>query len=221
MVLPKRNLAQEQHTPFKLVHVIRHGEAQHNVSYKFTMKPNVRLTARGKRQARALRLLAPKLTSEVVLTSPVFRALQTTQAMCPSVPIAVLPDARERIPSAIHLCDLPVDLERPPATEPFKDFKWSLMKRGVRRAGGSKKYLRYLTKTDLAGGDAAKKRRGRRLTAYLESRPENNITLVSHGAFLMHLTGDTYMRNCEVRTYKVAHGKWQRRKAYYMCCRAA
>jgi len=90
-----------------------------------------------------------------------------------------------------------------------ENFDWTLAK---------KKYsqwnpLQPIAATDLEA-ESAIRRRAEKLTRYLLSRPEDSITLVSHGAFLMRLTGGSYMDNCEVRTYEVTSDKWILKKAY-------
>ena len=77
-------------------------------------------------------------------------------------------------------------------------------------AGGSVAALeRSMMQRDLAG-EGAIRQRAEKLTAWIESRSESTLVLVSHGAFLMHLTSDTYMDNCELRSYSLRHGSWTR-----------
>jgi broad specificity phosphatase PhoE len=215
MVLPRRSRAPVKKPvtgpQAKVVHVVRHGEAQHNVSDAFSSKRNTQLTAKGKRQARSLRCKLQKLKPQAVITSPLLRAMQTARAMTPSTPTVVVPDARERILRRTHLCDLPVDPRRFQLSRQFGGMDWSLA-RGV----GSCKYQKEIMDTDTASW-ANVKRRGRRLTRYLLGRPEASLAVVSHGGFLMGLTGDSYMDNCEVRTYLVTggrHAKWKRVRTY-------
>jgi broad specificity phosphatase PhoE len=174
-------------------------------------KRNTQLTARGKRQARSLRRNIQKLKPEAVITSPIRRAMQTARAMAPRTPTIVVPDARERIACRSHLCDLPVDPKRYRQSKQFGGMDWSLA-RGV----GSCKYQKEIVDTDLTSW-ANIKRRGRELTRYLLRRPESSLAVVSHGGFLMRLTGDSYMDNCEVRTYLVTggrHARWKRMRTY-------
>jgi len=195
----------------KVVHVVRHGEAEHNVSDAFSSKRNTQLTAKGKRQARSLRCNLQKLKPQAVITSPLLRAMQTARAMTPSTPTVVVPDARERILRKTHLCDLPVDPKRFRQSKQFGSMDWSLA-RGV----GTQKYQKEIMDTDMASW-ANIQRRGLQLTRYLLRRPETSLAVVSHGGFLMGLTGDSYMDNCEVRTYLVTggrHAKWKRVKTY-------
>mmetsp|Transcript_127616 Transcript_127616/g.346335 ORF Transcript_127616/g.346335 Transcript_127616/m.346335 type:complete len:223 (-) Transcript_127616:270-938(-) len=215
MVLPRGTRAPVQRSETgsvaKVVHVVRHGEAEHNVSDAFSSKRNTQLTAKGRRQARSLRCNLKRLKPQAVITSPLLRALQTARAMSPSTPTVVVPDARERILRRTHLCDLPVDPKRFRQSKQFGGMDWSLAS-GV----GTRGYQKDIMDTDVASW-ANVRRRGRRLTRYLLGRPEASLAVVSHGGFLMGLTGDSYMGNCEVRTYLVTggrHAKWKRVKTY-------
>lgn len=199
---PKRRLGRRAGP--KLVTVIRHGEAQHNVSDAFLHKRNTCLTARGRRQAQNLRRLVSQLRPDIVVTSPILRALQTTKAMGFKGPTVVAPDARERVACDMHLCDLPVQ----GVPRQFQSFDWSPWRQQTEAAGGTEKYLSAIRDFDLQS-NANIRSRAKKFTRYLESRPEGNIALVSHGAFLMHLTSGSYMDNCEVRTYEVEGGKWR------------
>jgi broad specificity phosphatase PhoE len=215
MVLPRRDRALVKKSvsgpQVKVVHVVRHGEAEHNVSDACLEKRNTQLTARGKRQARSLRRNIQKLKPEAVITSPILRAMQTARAMAPRTPTIVVPGARERIACKSHLCDLPVDPKRYWQSKQFGGMDWSLA-RGV----GTGKYQKEIMDTDLTSW-ANVERRGRELTRYLLGRPESTLAVVSHGGFLMGLTGDWYMDNCEVRTYLVTggrHVRWKRVRSY-------
>eukprot|EP00928_Gymnodinium_smaydae_P038287 TRINITY_DN26437_c0_g2_i1.p1 TRINITY_DN26437_c0_g2~~TRINITY_DN26437_c0_g2_i1.p1 ORF type:complete len:263 (-),score=68.37 TRINITY_DN26437_c0_g2_i1:230-1018(-) len=212
-----------------VVHVIRHGEAQHNVDHKYLAKRDTTLTARGRRQAGALQEVLSDLKPQLLVTSPILRALQTAQALAfKGGKTLVVPDARERVACESHQSDLPID----PANAAAKSFEalgwdWSLLHRDMAAVGAgagadagdcdgdagaddgdaAAAYLRSLMDYDLAGKRHIEDR-ARRLSTYLEERPESDVVLVSHGAFLMHLTGDSYMGNCEVRSYEVSDGGW-------------
>jgi hypothetical protein len=99
----------------------------------------------------------------------------------------------------------------------FKEFDWSLVRSSVKSAGGQQKYEKAITQMDLKS-EINIQGRARRLTRFLLARPEKHITLVSHGAFLLRLTGDEYFGNCEVRTYTVTRGHWKLKKVYYTGC---
>ena len=56
-------------------------------------------------------------------------------------------------------------------------------------------------------------RRAKRLTSYIENRPEATVCLVSHAAILGLVTGDNKegpMQNCEARVYRLRRGRWTR-----------
>eukprot|EP00437_Effrenium_voratum_P004561 CAMPEP_0181438528 /NCGR_PEP_ID=MMETSP1110-20121109/21954_1 /TAXON_ID=174948 /ORGANISM="Symbiodinium sp., Strain CCMP421" /LENGTH=216 /DNA_ID=CAMNT_0023562215 /DNA_START=56 /DNA_END=707 /DNA_ORIENTATION=- len=181
----------------KLVHVVRHGEAQHNVKDKYLLKNDTKLTKRGRRQAKSLHTLLPKLKAEVAITSAVLRALQTTRCMGFSGKTVVVPEARE---VAGWPANAPIDTKRALAGDlesQFGRYDWSLAVKGCAPSGHSAQEWERLVQI---------KDRARRLTKLIERRKESSILLVSHGEFLQHLTSDKYMQNCEVRTYAVARG---------------
>lgn len=197
----------------KIVHVIRHGQAEHNVDERALEKRDTRLTPLGQQQAQALHGKVASLNAEVILTSPILRALQTTAGFlaAPSPPVVVVPDARERVSHATHLCELPVSPSVGRASgEAHAAFDWQLVEAALATAGGNvEAWERGMMSRDLAGF-ASVGQRAAQLSAWIESRPETTLVLVSHGAFLMRLTNDSYMDNCELRTYSVANGRWTR-----------
>lgn len=213
-------------TKGKLVHVIRHGESQHNVCEKLLRHYDTRLTRRGCCQAKALRHILPKLKLQVAVTSDVLRALQTTRAMGFQGPIVVRPDAREK---SGWPCNGPVDSRRAVCGDLAKHFgayDWSTVLHKKKATSVSKHVSEDKPEVEEDGRVSCSKAvlegnpkyetkakiesRARKLTRYLENRAEDRIALVSHGEFLEYLTGDDYMSNCELRTYKLLNGKWRR-----------
>merc|ERR1712151_586717 len=89
----------------------------------------------------------------------------------------------------------------------FGKFDWSL---ALRDASGPSGIGKYLQREYQRRGDYKIRRRAQRMTRFLERLPGSRVVLVSHGEFLMHLTGDSYMDNCEVRAYKLSLGCWRR-----------
>mmetsp|Transcript_29869 Transcript_29869/g.55981 ORF Transcript_29869/g.55981 Transcript_29869/m.55981 type:complete len:210 (-) Transcript_29869:137-766(-) len=185
----------------KLVHVVRHGEAQHNVRDKYLLKHDTKLTERGRRQAKSLRTLLPKLKPEVALTSAVLRALQTTRCMGFPGKTVVVPEARE---VGGWPANAPIDTKRALTGDlqsQFGRYDWSLLAKGRASSGAPDQHWERTFEI---------KERARRLTKLIEGRKESSILLVSHGEFLERLTSDKYMQNCEMRTYSVRGGKWRR-----------
>lgn len=204
MVLPRR--ARRRVTRRKFVYVIRHGEAEHNVDKAFLKCRDTQLTAKGRRQALALKRYIANLNPDVLVTSPVLRALQTSKGIGFKGRTVVVPDAREM---AGWQANCPIEPKRGASGDlagQFGDYDWSLALRDVKGLSSIEKYK----SKEYQRTNAKVLRRARRLTKYLEKLPETKIVLVSHGEFLMHLTGDGYMDNCEVRAYKVAGGEWRR-----------
>lgn len=203
-------LQAEEARPPKLVHVVRHGEAEHNVDARMLKRRDTILTPKGRAQADALRTKMQELAPEVVLTSPILRALQTTAGFVDKgTPVIVVPDARERVSRRSHLCEMPLNPETfVMGGEELLSFDWSLVREAIESAGGGcARWEEELKACDLEG-DCRIEERGRRLSAYLEQRPEATICLVSHGGFLEYLTKDYYMGNCELRTYALSGGRW-------------
>ncbi|CAK9020986.1 unnamed protein product [Durusdinium trenchii] len=187
----------------KLIHVIRHGEAQHNVNDKFLLKHDTKLTKRGQRQAKSLHKLLPKLKPQVAVSSAVLRALQTTRGIGFAGPTVVSPEARE---VGGWPANSPIESKEALSCElasQFGRYDWSLVAGAIIRGPQRSDTMRWEPESEI-------KDRAKRLSRFLERRPEKSLLLVSHGEFLQHLTSDKYMGNCEVRTYSLYRGKWQR-----------
>lgn len=226
MVLPRKT---------KLVHVVRHGEAQHNICDGFLRQRDTHLTLRGQQQARALKRVFKHLKPELAVTSDVLRALQTTQLMGFTGLVVVAPHARE---AGGWPANEPIDASRAVSgdlRDQFGGYEWS---RVLQKGDCGQRCKQYQCK-QIPAADAGAittaavtgssptikweprwkmKLRAQKLAKFLEARGESSIVLVSHGEFLERLTEDTYMDNCEVRTYKLLRGKWQRMKRYKCRC---
>lgn len=216
----------------KVIIVVRHGEAEHNVDHHALLKRNTALTDRGRQQAAAIHSKIRELSPDLVVTSPILRALQTTAEFMsggdgvtwtPMPQVIVAPDARERVSHREHLCELPLDPHMVTAGDDtratrsqsglrlFAAYDWSLaLEAAVASGGTASQWEATLVADDLDGPSDSIDQRGVRLSLWLEQRPEQRVCLTSHGAFLMHLTGDDYMQNCEVRVYSLEGGHWHR-----------
>jgi len=218
MVLPRKS---------KLVHVIRHGEAQHNICDRFLRRRDTHLTPRGKQQAKALKQVLKHLKPELAVTSDVLRALQTTQLMGFTGPVIVAPHARE---AGGWPANEPIDASRAVSgdlKDQFGGYEWSpVLQDGDFGQQCKQNQCKQISATDAGAMTTATvsgsapiikweprskmKRRAQQLAEFIEARAESSIVLVSHGEFLERMTEDTYMNNCEVRTYKLLRGKWHR-----------
>ena len=193
----------------KIIHVIRHGEAAHDVNNAALRQRDTALTAKGQRQAASLQARLLAMQPEVVLTSPILRALQTTAGcLHPAckTPVVVVPDSREFSKKSSHLCEMPLAPTSESASS-FASYDWTMVEAAVKQAGSSvAKWEAGLQRADRAWADVDK--RSAALSKLIEERPEKTLCLVSHGGFLQRLTGDEYMDNCELRSYSLDGGKW-------------
>ncbi|KKY28139.1 putative phosphoglycerate mutase family protein [Diplodia seriata] len=199
------------------LYLVRHAEGEHNVNRRHHLR-DPHITPLGHAQCAALRdEFADSEKVSAVLASPLKRTIQTA-TYCfgaalarPDVPFVLVPLAQE---VAANPCDtgFPADELRAalpemvgPATVGFDlgakvDF-------GLVEEGWNSKSGIYTPSFP------AVERRAALLRAWLRARPEQNVVLVTHGAFLHYLIEDwadydpkkgTGFCNCEVRRYGFA-----------------
>jgi broad specificity phosphatase PhoE len=80
------------------VYLLRHGESTYNARHRALVRiaaRDARLTDRGQRQAAAARPAVRALDVDLVLVSPLTRALQTAEIVAGGVPVIVEPLLRE------------------------------------------------------------------------------------------------------------------------------
>ena len=125
----------------KIVHVVRHAEAEHNVSHAAEFKRDTRLTPHGRTQLAPAKAIVRSLLQqpEVVISSPVLRALQTANGVAPErLARVVETDLRERVANPEALCELP--LVRTTVTSPrlrFDEYDWTEHDAVLAAAGGT------------------------------------------------------------------------------------
>lgn len=152
----------------KTVYLVRHGEAEVNVSETFAAE-NSPLTARGREQAEALAERCTRLSVDVLVTSTMTRAQETAGAIS------------EHSKHAVVSSDLFMERRRPDALfgkhrddkeakELYERWSEGFFKPDIRVEDGE-------NFADL------KKRTGEMLT-FLEGRLESNILVVMHGFVL-------------------------------------
>lgn len=210
------------------MYVMRHGEGQHQITeLRKKIKPELgpALTRSGILQARALR---PKVksfmedaSSTLVVSSNLLRAVQTAIVAFPKTPVVVQPLARERIANELdHPADLRALQELAKKSGAKADLDLYHYEYTVKREGNSHfAYLAGIWADDCiresgrwdprSSNECALDARAGELTSWLEAQNVDQIFLVSHGAFLMRLTGDTYLDNCEIRKYSIKDGVWK------------
>jgi broad specificity phosphatase PhoE len=174
---------------------IRHGESTFNAAHRDTgidpLHFDAPLTETGRRQVLAVRESLREVPVELVITTPLTRALQTTFGIFeghPSSPrILVEPLHRERLESSCDIGRAPdlLAAEFPAAALGHLPEIWwhadgEPDERGV-----------CVEPLDLFEARIAE------FKALLRGRPERAIAVVGHGTFFYHLTG-RWLANCEV-----------------------
>lgn len=176
----------------KSIHLIRHGQSAFNAVYDSVTRIDplifdAPLTDLGRDQAKALRAEVHTLSVELIVTSPLTRAIQTTlHAFGPDhAPIRVEALHRERVENSCDIGRSPRDLRAEFSGLDFDhlDDPWWHCEATKPRA------VLWEPEEVLLG----------RVTAFrdwLAARPEKTIAVVGHGTFLNRLTGHQF-KNCE------------------------
>ena len=173
-----------QHFPGrKRVHFVRHGQGEHNklkdeigrIAYQDPRVLDARLTQLGKQQAEALQPLVEGLEVELVVVSPLSRAVETAQIgfrahKCPFVANEL---CREQCGGS-HICDKRRTTAELKADFPQIDFA-DLATNEDALHGNERELL-----TSIAD-------RAFKFIMWLRRRPESNIAVVCHSQFLVML----------------------------------
>ena len=174
---------------------IRHGESTFNVAYRETgidpLHPDARLTPRGEAQVREARLALRSVPVDLVVTSPLTRALQTTQGIFADHPSAprVLVEAlhREHCASSCDIGRSPAELaaEFPHlALDHLPETWWHVHDEPDERGVCFEPIEALQERVEL-------------FKDWLRARPEPRIAVVGHGTFFHHLTGQ-WLDNCGI-----------------------
>ena len=179
----------------KIVHCIRHGESTFNAHYRLSATDplhfDARLSPEGERQVAAAAERLREVPYELIVSTPLTRALQTTLGLFAGHPafakLHVHCLHRERLESscdvgrapAALLADFPsLDLAH------LKDIWWHDAEERDPRG--------FAIEPDTVFDG-----RVREFRAWLSARPETLIAVVGHGTFFYHLTGEQ-LPNCGV-----------------------
>ena len=180
---------------------IRHGESTFNAAHRDTGRDpdhrDARLTPRGQGQARAARAALAAIPFDLVVTSPLTRAIETSAILfgahpaSPKVLVEVL--HRECQESS---CDVGRAASEIAAEFPHLDVGhlpeiWWHVEAGF-EAGGYPVEPRRLFDGRVAA-----------FRDWLRARPERTIAVVGHGTFFFHLTG-IWLDNCETVEFDLA-----------------
>jgi broad specificity phosphatase PhoE len=181
--------------PDRTILCIRHGESTFNAAWAASptdpMLWDARLSALGREQVRQARSSLLRYPVEVVLVSPLTRALETAVGIFGvhpgAPPVQVVPLLRERVENSCDVGRAPAALAADfPAVDftHLPDIWWHA--EGEPDARGI-----HLEPDEVV------QRRVAAFRASLADRNERVIAVVAHGTFMRHLTG-RMLANCEV-----------------------
>ncbi|KAJ6526216.1 histidine phosphatase superfamily [Mycena vulgaris] len=172
----------------KKVHILRHGQAIHNVQRGYPLR-DPPLTDQGLAEAGAVSM---KFEPELIICSPMVRTIQTALAAFPDllpqskIAVEIWPDLREAHDA---ICNKGVPRATLAAAFPRLDFS------------------RCREEWDYeAHSDEVAIQRAGRVRAALAERPEQDILLISHRGFISYLVSGPQFSNCELRSYTFGPG---------------
>ncbi|MDJ1158010.1 histidine phosphatase family protein [Chelatococcus sp. SYSU_G07232] len=179
----------------KIIHCIRHGQSTFNALFEVTQADPLHfdapLSALGHEQVRTTAPAVADTHYELVVTSPLTRALQTTLGLFgghpQNPPILVEALHREHLANSCDVGRPPSVLARdfPELTFGHLDEVWwhndgAPDERGI--------HVEPI---------AVVEERAHAFRAWLAARPERSIAVVGHGTFFFHLMGHRFA-NCEI-----------------------
>lgn len=177
----------------KDIHLIRHGQSTFNAIFDLNgvdpLHFDALLSPLGVAQVAAARLAASRLAPDLIVVSPLTRAIETAIGLFGDAPMLISSLHRERLE---HSCDVgraPAALAREFPMLSFDGLADPWCYDGEKGDRGVAVEPEHLFKERLAD-----------FTRWISARPERSIVVVGHGAFFRHLTGHPF-RNCEI-------GKW-------------
>lgn len=196
----------------KIIHFVRHAEGEHNVAgredpLKGYLRPELEdavLTKDGIDQCKQLHSLTQdKLQSvELLVVSPMNRTIQTAMHSFPQLvnklPWIAVENVREQ--TGLHPCDRRKPISVHKTTYNHVNFDHIASNEDPIYS----KYILREPDNDVAA-------RGREFIKWLKQRPEKEIIVVTHSAYLRHLfnkvldieseSDRAHYQNCEMRTY--------------------
>jgi broad specificity phosphatase PhoE len=182
------------------IHLIRHGQSTWNAHYAATGEDplhfDARLTDLGLAQVEARRKELAAERYDLIVTSPLTRAIQTTLGVfaphLDRVPVVVEALHRERLESSC-------DVGRPASVlaSEFGALAFHHLEEEWWPNGCTPDHrgIRYEP-------DELFKKRVRTFRRWLTGRPEQRIAVVGHGTFFFHLAGCN-LANCELTPFEV------------------
>ena len=177
----------------KDIYLIRHGQSTFNAIFDLNgvdpLHFDARLSPLGIAQVAATRPAASQIAPDLIVVSPLTRAIETAIGLFGDAPMMISSLHRERLE---HSCDLgraPAALAKEFPLLRFDDLEDPWCYDGEKDDRGVPVEPEYLFKERLSD-----------FTRWISARPERSIVVVGHGAFFRHLTGQPF-RNCEIKKW--------------------
>jgi len=194
----KKKTTNEQQSTSKTLFLIRHGQSIANRDYDESIAyRDAGLTEQGIAQAKSLQKELEELQLDLVVVSPLTRALQTCQNALPpsySGPIFVLSEIAE-VCSSYYSCGQKRSVVQPKFPS---SFDWSNIPMDEIW------WWRY-DQNHHSETNEYQTKRMEKFRQFIQERPEKRIAVFSHGDYLWEfLEGKRpYLANCQVTTYKI------------------
>jgi len=198
----------------KQLYLIRHGESLHNFFARQTPGKDpyywdATLSEIGREQVQGLRDRVSSLDVEIVVVSPLTRALLTCLGAFGnrSLPIMVNPMCREKLENA---CDIGTPKDQ--IINQFPNIDWTLLENDVwwyvpdHVAITVDNYKDTFTSSRWREPDTVVANRVSMFKSWLLKRKETKIAVVAHSSFLKAFLGATeLMPNCHVEPFVLEH----------------
>lgn len=183
-------------SPQPRVYLLRHGYSTWQVQYDLTKADagiiDAPLSERGREQVRAVASEVARLAVDLVVTSPLTRAIETALGVSgsgPTVPVIVDALLRERLGDSCDIGRSPLVLAREFPTLDFAHLPEPWWYEGPLDARGIP--MEPWPQVE---------QRVRQFAEWLRPRPERSILVVSHHGLLRSL-GGVEVANCELREW--------------------
>ena len=177
----------------KDIYLIRHGQSTFNALFELNgvdpLHFDARLSQLGIAQVAATRHAARKIGADLIVVSPLTRAIETAVGLFGDAPMMISSLHRERLE---HSCDVgraPALLAREfPALE-FGHLEDPWYFNGEKDGRGVAVEPETLFKERVSA-----------FSTWISARPERSVVVVGHGAFFRYLTGHPFA-NCEIKKW--------------------
>ena len=183
------------------IYLIRHGQSTFNAAYENggpdPLLFDARLSPLGHRQVASARETLAAQRFDLVVTSPLTRAIQTTLGIfaAPSALLGSTPIRVEALPSERMASNCDVGRPPPALAREFPTLGFDHLPEVWWPCAGALDPVGVTPESDSEFTE-----RLLRFRAWLEALPEQRIAVVGHGVFFWHLAG-VHLANCEVHLW--------------------